>query len=196
MEEKILNIIKESIETKQSLTECLGDIKKVVEVITSCYKANKKIIIFGNGGSAADAQHFGAELVNKFKLERKPLAAIALTTDSSVLTAISNDYGYDFVFSKQIEALCNEGDIVIGITTSDVLEDGHSLNIANAFRKAKEKRAKTVGLFSARTDKLLQLVDFAVSVPSRNTPRIQEAHELIYHIICELVEKELFGEGP
>jgi len=195
MGEKILNIIKESIETKQKLVRCLEDIKNVVGIIIDCYKSNKKVIVFGNGGSAADAQHFAAELVNKFKLDRKPLAAIALTTNSSVLTAIGNDYGYDFVFSKQIEALCNKGDVVIGITTSDASDSGHSVNIMNALRKAKECSAKTVGLFSEKTNNLLQEVDFAIIAPSRNTPRIQEAHGLICHIICELVETELFNKS-
>jgi D-sedoheptulose 7-phosphate isomerase len=198
MKEQIINIIKEDIEIKKRLIEGnIKDIEKAVEMIIDCYKNNKKVIIFGNGGSAADAQHFTGEMVNKFRLERKPLAALALTTDTSVLTSISNDIGYDFTFSKQIEALCNKGDIAIAITTSDVeLEKGgHSTNIANALIKAREVGTKTIGLFSEKTNKALQLVDLAIKVPSKNTPRIQESHELIYHIICELVEKELFGNA-
>ena len=149
------------------------------------------MILFGNGGSAADAQHVAGELVNKFQLEREALAAIALTTDSSVLTSIANDYDYSRVFARQVEAWTKEGDVVIGISTS-----GNSANVIEAVKVAREKGAKTIGFTGRGGGKLAKLVDLVVSVPSDETPRIQESHITIFHIICYLVERGLFGSQP
>jgi D-sedoheptulose 7-phosphate isomerase len=148
------------------------------------------VILFGNGGSAADAQHVVGELVNKFQLEREVLPAIALTTDSSVLTSIANDYDYSRVFAHQVGAWAKEGDVVIGISTS-----GNSANVIEAVKVAKEKGAKTIGFTGSGGGKLAELVDLVVRVPSDETPRIQESHITIFHIICYLVERELFGNA-
>lgn len=200
MKNDIKNIIQESFYVKKDLLEnqeIIGDIEKTIEIIVRALENKKKILIFGNGGSAADAQHFAGELINRFKIERNPLPAIALTTDSSVLTSIANDSGYDYVFSKQIEALGEKGDIALAITTSDIEEKkgGHSANIAYALTAAKKKRLQTIGLVSVKSKKILKLLDIAIQIPSINTPRIQEAHIMIIHIICEIVEKLLFKHG-
>jgi len=142
-----------------------------------------KILIFGNGGSAADAQHIAAELVGRYKLERKGLAAIALTTDTSVLTAIGNDYGYHHVFNRQIEALANEGDVVIGISTG-----GNSSNIISALKRANELGCKTIGFSGRDGGEMNAICDINLVVPSQDTPRIQEMHILIGHIMCHLIE--------
>lgn len=145
-----------------------------------------KILIFGNGGSAADAQHIAAELVGRYKLERRGLPAIALTTDTSALTAIANDYGYDMVFSRQIEALARPGDVVIGISTS-----GNSKNVINAFKSAKELGCKCIGLSGKDGGVMSKVCDVNIVVPSNNTPRIQEMHILIGHIMCQAIEDSL-----
>lgn len=152
-----------------------------------------KILIFGNGGSAAEAQHFAAELVCQFEKKRRALPAIALTTDSSILTAQSNDYNFDSVFERQIEALCCPGDVVIGLTTSDVYHNGHSRNIFNAFGAAQKKGAKSIGLFSIKTRNLVSLgfINAAILVPSENTALIQEVHQKIIHAFCGQIEKNL-----
>lgn len=152
---------------------------------------NNKILIFGNGGSAAQAQHFAAELVCQFEKKRRAIPAIALTTDTSVITAQGNDYGFDSVFSRQIEALCQPGDVVIGLTTSDVHHNGHSRNIFNAFGEAQKRSAKRIGLFSSKTKNLVNFVDVAILVPSENTALIQEAHLAIIHMLCGQIEKSL-----
>jgi len=197
MKQYIQNIIKESVQTKQILLKnknILSNIEKIVNIIIAALRKKKKIIIFGNGGSAADAQHFAAELVNKFKIERKPLSAISLVTDTSLLSAIANDAGYDYVFSKQIQALGKKGDIAFAITTSDIetKKGGHSANIAQGLIAAKKKEMVTIGLVSAKSKKILKLLNIAIKIPSQNTPRIQEAHITVIHIICEIVEKLLF----
>lgn len=191
---EIKSIIKESIRTKQELLkngEVLFEIEKAINLIAAAFRKNKKIVIFGNGGSAADAQHFAAELVNKFRIERKPLPAVSLVTDTSVLSSIANDIGFDYVFSKQIEALGKQGDIAFAITTSDVetKKAGHSTNIANGLLMAKRKKMTTIGLVSDKSKEVLKLLDVAINMPSENTPRIQEGHILIIHIICQLIEK-------
>ena len=150
-----------------------------------------KILIFGNGGSAAEAQHFAAELVCQFEKKRRAIPAIALTTDSSILTAQGNDNNFDSVFERQIEALCRPGDVVIGLTTSDVYHNGHSRNIFNAFGAAQKRGAKRIGLFSVKTKNLLNFVDVAILVPSENTALIQEAHLAIIHMLCGQIEKDL-----
>jgi D-sedoheptulose 7-phosphate isomerase len=176
-----------SIEVKQNLS--IDDIDNVVSVIIEAYKNRKKIIWFGNGGSAADAQHLSAELVGRFQLNRKPLNSISLTTNTSILTAISNDYSFDSIFSRQVESLVNEGDILIGITTS-----GKSPNVLRALEKGKELGGITIGLTGDYIELLKKCSDYIISVPSNITCRIQEAHITIGHIICFIVEKEIFGE--
>ena len=166
----------------------LNSIAEATRAMIDAIEAGKKILIFGNGGSAADAQHFAAELVCKFEKNRRAIPAIALTTDTSILTAQSNDFGFDSVFFRQIEALCMPGDIVIGLTTSDVYEDGHSRNILAAFMMAREKGAKNIGLVSSRTKDLLLFIDIPIVVPSDNTARIQEVHSMIIHDLCQGVE--------
>ncbi|MFC1786447.1 SIS domain-containing protein [Halobacteriota archaeon] len=184
---KISEMLEEGARIKMELREQSAEIEKICERIIKAYENGKKVVLFGNGGSAADAQHIACELVSKFMLERKGLPAIALTTNTSILTAIGNDYGYNNVFSRQVEALVERGDIVIGISTS-----GSSPNVIKGIRTAKEKGAITIG-FIGRRGELAKVVDLCIKVPSSNTPRIQEAHITIGHIICDIVEKELFG---
>ena len=152
-----------------------------------------KVLIFGNGGSAAESQHFAAELVCQFQKKRIAIPAIALTTDASILTAQSNDRGFDSVFERQIEALCRPEDVVIGLTTSDVSHNGHSRNIFNAFGAAYKKGAKKIGLFSTKTKNLISagLVDVSILVPAENTALIQEAHLAIIHMLCERIEENM-----
>ncbi len=163
-------------------------LKKAIDVIYNALKNGNKILICGNGGSAADSQHFAAEIVGRFKLERKGMPAIALTTDTSILTAIGNDYGFDRIFERQVEALGKEGDVLVGISTS-----GNSENVIKAVNKAKEMGIYTIGLLGKSGGKLKDIVDLALIVPSNDTARIQECHLTIYHVICEEVEKRLFG---
>ncbi len=188
MKEKIAEIIKESIRVKQELSKTQVDkIFEVVQLILSRLRNGGKVILFGDGGSAADSQHIAAELIGRFKLERPPLPAVALTTNTSTLTALANDYGFEHTFARQIEGLGKEGDIAIAISTS-----GNSPNVIAAIAKAKEMKIDTVGLAGGDGGKLSEIVDIAVVVPSASTPRIQEAHITIGHIISELVEAELF----
>ena len=164
-------------------------------MLAHAVEAGRKILIFGNGGSAAQAQHFAAELVCQFEKRRKAIPAIALTTDSSILTAQSNDFGFPSLFARQIEALACQGDVAIGFTTSDVSDlenDYHSWNIRNAFEAAMVKGAKNIGFFSAKTKYLLDMVDVAIIVPNENTALIQEVHQQVIHILCHLLEDELF----
>jgi D-sedoheptulose 7-phosphate isomerase len=158
------------------------------ELLVSALKAGNKVMICGNGGSAADSQHFAAELVGRFEQERRGLPAIALTTDTSILTAIGNDYGYDTIFARQVEALGKAGDVLIGISTS-----GNSSNIILAVESAKNIGVRTIGLLGRDGGKLAALVDAAVIVPHSVTARIQEAHIFIIHFWCALIEKELFS---
>ncbi len=155
--------------------------------VINAYKNGNKVIWFGNGGSAADAQHLACELVSKFYIERKALASIALTTNTSELTAISNDYGFNRVFARQVEALVNFGDVVIGITTS-----GNSTNVIEGLNEAKRCGAVTVGFTGTTGGKLKGNVDYLLTVPSEETPHIQEGHIMVGHIICYIVENELF----
>jgi D-sedoheptulose 7-phosphate isomerase len=199
MKQQIQELIKESFQVKELLFEdenALLNIEKSINLIVEAFKKRKKILIFGNGGSAGDAQHFAGEIVNRFKIERRPMPAVALTTDTSVLTAIANDLGYDYVFSKQIEALGEKGDIAIAITTSDIEEKkgGHSANIANALVSAKRKGLQTIGLVSIKSKEILRLLDTVIKIPSTDTSRIQESHIMVIHIICEIVEKEIFAK--
>jgi len=174
-------------------TAGLKSTEKVIRVIIRSIKKGGKLLIIGNGGSASQAQHFAAELVNRFRLDRKALPALALTTDTSNLTSIGNDAGFDFIFSRQIEALGKKGDVCVALTTSDSEgeRNGHSTNLFLALRKAKKLHMTTVGLVSEKTKNLLKLLDYAIIVPSQDTPRIQETHGLIIHIISEEVERKV-----
>lgn len=182
------NQIKESIEVKGKILnseELLNKLSLIISKIDKCFQRGNKILIAGNGGSAADAQHFAGEIVGIFKKERKGYPAIALTTDSSVLTSWANDYSFDTVFSRQIEALGKKGDIFFGISTS-----GNSKNIIEAVKKAEELGIISICLLGKDGGKLKDLTDFLIVVPSDDTPRIQECHIMLIHIICEEVEKQ------
>lgn len=167
----------------------LGVVNRVSNLIVKAFRSGGKLLLCGNGGSAADAQHFAAELVCRFLLDRKPLNAEALSVNSSSLTAIGNDYSYDAVFERQVEAKGQKGDVLIGISTS-----GNSRNVVKALEKGKEIGMITVALTGAnRESAVCKAADYSIAVPSKSTPRIQEAHSLIEHMICEYIEKELFG---
>ena len=183
--------IKESILTKKRLlndTSIIKLIDKVSEECVNVFKNNGKILLAGNGGSAADSQHISAEFVSRFYFDRPGLPSIALTTDTSALLAIGNDYGFEKVFSRQIEALGVKGDLFIGISTS-----GNSKNVINALIAANKKGLITVGLMGEKGGLMEDLCTYAIKVPSDQTPRIQEAHILIGHIICAIVEDTIFG---
>jgi D-sedoheptulose 7-phosphate isomerase len=193
----MINYIKEqiqaSIDTKQNILKDEALMQTIAQVGRECvdlYKKGKKTLLAGNGGSAADAQHIAAELVGRYGFDRPSIPSIALTTDTSNLTAIGNDYGYDKVFSRQMEGMGSEGDLFIGISTS-----GNSVNIVNAITAAKEKGVKTVALVGRDGGEMARIADYAIIVPSNDTPRIQESHILIGHMICDIIEKELFGDG-
>ncbi|SFV50909.1 Phosphoheptose isomerase [hydrothermal vent metagenome] len=193
MKNYIKEQIKQSFQTKQAIYEnepLLDTITNVAKACVDVYKKKKKTLVAGNGGSAADAQHIAAELVGRYGFDRPSIPSLALTTDTSNLTAIGNDYGYDYVFSRQLEGMGEEGDLFIGISTS-----GNSKNVLNAFEVAKKKGITTVALVGRDGGKMAKMADFAIVVPSDATPRIQESHILIGHIICDIIEKELFGEG-
>jgi len=161
-------------------------IEKVAKLLICSLKENKTIFWCGNGGSASDSQHLTGELIGRFKGDRKPLKSVSLNADSAVMTCIVNDYGYDHIFSRQIEALGTEGDILIGISTS-----GNSNNVNNAFRMAKEKKIHTVGLLGKGGGEAFKLVDHSIVIPSQSTARIQEMHIIVGHILCELIEEGL-----
>ncbi len=187
MRREITRILEESVRVKEAIARTMvNEIEQMASFIIVAYKAGGKVILFGNGGSAADAQHIAGELVVKFMLKRKAFPAIALTTNTSILTAVANDCGYEAVFSRQIEALVGDKDVVVGISTS-----GNSPNVIEAIKLAKTKGAKTIGLTGGNGGKLADIADLVLIVPSDVTPRIQEAHITIGHIVCELVEKEL-----
>ena len=185
MKSNVKKIIEESIDVKKTLlTEAnIGLIEKIAAKIIFALKKGGKVLVFGNGGSAADSQHMAAELVGRFKKERKALPAIALTTNTSTITALSNDYGYDVSFKRQIEALGKKGDVAVGISTSGTAE-----NVACALKKAKDAGLLTVALTGKGGGKIKKKADLSLVVKSDNTARIQEAHILIIHILCELIE--------
>jgi len=167
--------------------ELIKRIEEIVRLIINCYKRGGKIVLFGNGGSAADAQHIAAELVGKYKLERKSLPAIALTANTSIISAVGNDYDFERVFERQIESMVDNKDIAIGISTS-----GNSENVIRGILKAKKIGAKTIAFTGKSGGRLKGKVDILLNVPSDDTPRIQESHILIGHIICGLVEDKIF----
>jgi len=162
-------------------------VAQLVELIIEAYRGGKKLLVMGNGGSAGDAQHFAAEMVGRFKLERKALPAVALTTDTSILTAVGNDYGFERVFSRQVEALAEAGDVVVGISTS-----GNSPNVQLALEEANGRGCRTVALVGRDGGTLKGVAELSLVVPSHNTPRIQETHITLIHIVCDLVERRLF----
>lgn len=170
--------------------ELSAPIAAAAALLVAAFSAGNKVLVMGNGGSAADAQHFAAEMVGRFMTERRALPAIALTTNASILTAVGNDYGFDRIFSRQIEALARPGDVVIGISTS-----GNSANIAMALEAAGVRGCRTIGLLGKGGGVISGLVDIPLVVPSSVTPRIQEGHITIIHIICDLVEKGLLPEA-
>ena len=188
---EIENIISESIAVKQRLLadkRLVETIFSIKELLVDTFRNGGKVLLCGNGGSASDAQHIAAELSGRFYIDRKPLYAEALHCNTSYMTSVSNDYGYEMVFARLIEAEAKENDVVIGLSTS-----GNSANIVKAFEAAQAKKAKTIALVGENEGKMQKFADISINVPSAVTPRIQEAHILIGHIICELVEKELFG---
>ena len=179
--------IKETIEVKKEFSKELKEkILKVVDAIVKTHRNKKQVLVVGNGGSAADAQHLAAELVGRFLKEREPINVIALSTNSSILTALVNDYPPETVFERQVRAHLNEGDVLIGISTS-----GNSSNIIKAIEEGKKRGALTVALTGASGGKMAKICDIILNVPSTSTPRIQESHIFIIHLICELVENAL-----
>jgi D-sedoheptulose 7-phosphate isomerase len=189
MRKLIEQLISESIRTKEAvLKTAVPDIAKAAAALIDSLKKGKKVLIFGNGGSAADSQHIAAELVGRFKKERKPLAAVALTTNTSTISALANDYGYDATFARQVEALGEKGDTALAISTS-----GNSKNVIEAARKARSLGIRTIGLLGGDGGLLKKECDISIVVGSAETPRIQEAHIMIGHILCGLIEKELFS---
>ena len=191
MVNSIKKVIKESIETKLYVLEdelLINQIESIIELIVNAYKNNKKVFFCGNGGSAADAQHLAAELSGRFYFDRDPLYAEALHVNTSYITAVANDYSYDVIYSRYIKAAGNEGDVLIGLSTS-----GKSKNVLNAFYQAKEKGMKCIGLTGVNHVDFSNICDNTISIPSTVTPRIQECHLMIGHIICEKVEELLFN---
>ena len=189
MKDIILDILDAGIEIKRRCIETnIDNIITATSLLASCMASGNKIFFFGNGGSAADAQHLAAELINRFQIERPPLAAIALTTDTSVLTSIGNDYHFDEIFSKQIHALGKKGDIAWGISTS-----GNSPNVLKAVSAAKKMGLITIGM-TGRAGKLGACADLVLSVESDVTARVQETHIMLGHIVCDLLERKLYPE--
>lgn len=187
----VKDIVSESVQVHQAVLgdeKLLGDIKKVADLLVKAFRKGKKVLLCGNGGSAADAQHIASELSGKFLKNREPLYAEALHVNSSYLTATANDYSFEDIYSRLVQAQGAKGDILIGISTS-----GNSMNVINALVEAKKKGMTTITLTGDRRCKAEAHSDMLIRVPSAHTPRIQEAHILIGHIICELVERELFG---
>ena len=188
--EKIKQIISASIDVKQQLLKdptLLNTVQNVVSLITTAFQNNKRIYFVGNGGSAADAQHLAAEFSGRFYTDRKALPAEALHCNTSYLTAVANDYGYDLVYSRMIDGIGETGDVLVGLSTS-----GNSNNIINAFEVARKKKIATVAFTGSTGGKMKGLADHLINVPSNDTPRIQESHIMLGHIICQLVEEKLF----
>jgi D-sedoheptulose 7-phosphate isomerase len=186
MVSKMLSFLQEHL-TVMSQLEVMGPaIEAIVSKMVTALSQGGKLFFMGNGGSASDAQHLAAEFIGRFKAERRALPAIALGTDTSILTALSNDYDYSIIFSRQLEALCQPADVVVGITTS-----GNSKNVLKGIETAKEIGAYTIGLTGGTGGRLINMVDLSLCVPSENVARIQEAHIFIGHTLCELVENKM-----
>ncbi len=185
MFERIVSAFKESAQVKLAFVEDNKErIHEVGSIMATAVKEGNKIILFGNGGSAADAQHIAAEIVGRFKKERNALPAIALTTDTSILTAVGNDYGFETIFERQVEALCLPGDVAIGITTS-----GNSENVIRGLRKAHDLGATTVAFTGRNGGKVVEIAHYSFIVPSYETPRIQECHITLGHVLCEIIDE-------
>lgn len=190
MQQQIRNIMQASIDTKQKLLAdnvLIERIEKVTSLIAKAFANGNKVLFCGNGGSAADAQHLAAEFSGRFYTDRDPLPSEALHCNSSYMTAVANDYGYDVVYSRIIKGTGKPGDVLIALSTS-----GNSVNIINAIEQAKKIGMITVGLTGAGGGKMKDICDYLVNIPSNDTPRIQESHIMVGHIICQLVEEELF----
>jgi D-sedoheptulose 7-phosphate isomerase len=185
MKEIILNEFNEHIKTAKLLHSLTDDVASAAQMCIDCLKNGGKILLCGNGGSAADAQHIAAEIVGRFKTDRKGLSAIAITTDTSSITAIGNDFGYDHIFDRQVEALAKKGDILIGISTS-----GHSKNVINALKKARKLGCALIGLSGRNGGEMDESCDVNLSIPSNDTARIQEMHIIIGHTICHLIDQD------
>jgi len=190
LKEKIISILRESADLKLKFAkESIDSVIDATQIINKCFKSGGKILIFGNGGSASDAQHIASEFINRFLLERRALPAISLAADSSVLTSIANDYSYENIFVRQIEALGNKNDVAIGITTS-----GNSANVISGLKTAKSIGMTNVVFTGKNINKLKKLSKCIISVPSDSTARVQEVHITVAHIICELVEQVRGGK--
>ena len=185
-QEKIRNYILSSSEIVHNSVSLAPNIEKSITAIVKCLRKGNKVVLFGNGGSAADAQHIAAELIGRFSINRKSLPAIALSDNPSTITAISNDFSFDLVFSRQCESLISKGDIAIGISTS-----GNSLNVKKGINTSKKNVATTIALLGNKGGTIKKFVDIPLIVNSTSTPHIQEVHRIIYHVICEIVEKKL-----
>jgi len=186
----IKDIIQASVETKQKIladTALLQTVQDVIEVVANAFKAGNKVLFCGNGGSAADAQHLAAEFSGRFYTDRDPLPSEALHVNTSYLTAVANDYSYDVVYSRLVKGMGKKGDVLIALSTS-----GNSVNITNAIEQAHQIGMITVGFTGETGGKMKDICDYLINVPSRDTPRIQESHIMIGHIICQLVEEQLF----
>ncbi len=187
---KISNIINESIQVKIQILKSdklLQSIENASKIIIEAYQTGKKVLFCGNGGSAADAQHLAAELSGRFYYDRPPLASEALHVNTSYITAVANDYSYDEIYSRYITGIGNQGDVIVGLSTS-----GNSGNVIKALQRAKELNMKTISLTGATGGKMKEVSDILINIPSNDTPRIQESHIMIGHIICEIVESTLF----
>ena len=188
MKNSIVIAIKDSIQIKENLLKSqVANIEMAARSIIKSLRLGGKVLVFGNGGSAADSQHMAAELVGRFMKERRPLPAIALTVNTSILTAVGNDYGYDAIFARQVSALGKKGDVAIGISTS-----GNSLNVLNAVKEAKSMDISTISLTGRDGGRLDKISDISINVATKDTPRAQESHITIIHILCDLIEIELF----
>jgi len=189
LHQKIIAQLEESAEVKrQTIVTAVDSIEAAAQMLIDCYRAGGKVLLCGNGGSAADAQHLAAELISRLKLERAAIPALALTTNTSLLTAIGNDYKYDLVFVRQVEAFGKAGDVLIAISTS-----GESENVIKAVEFSRMQGIKSIALTGAKGGRLAEKVDIAIKIPSDNVQRIQECHITVGHILCELIESALYG---
>lgn len=191
----MLSLAVTSLNNALAVIEAFGQnelplVEQAAGLIAKALNQEKKLVVFGNGGSAADAQHLAAELVNRFQFDRPPLPALALTTDTSLITSIANDFNFDEIFAKQIKGLCSQGDICLAISTS-----GRSANVVKGLVAARAKGMLTLGLTGREGGDMASLCDLIIRVPSDDTPRIQEVHALVIHLICELVDYTLFGRA-
>ena len=182
----IENEIAAHLKVAETMSSLTNTIEIAAQLCIDTLQDGGKLLIFGNGGSAADAQHIAAELVGRYKIERKGMPAIALTTDTSAITSISNDFGYEHIFKRQVEALANKGDVLIGISTS-----GTSSNVIHGLKMATQIGCSSIGFSGSDSGEMNQICDVSIEVPSEDTPRIQEMHIVIGHIICHLIEQEL-----